>query len=357
MVEHPPMLPGQLGRPGMALSDDPRADPRMIKAMAPFGLAGRSGPSPVDHRSDLDAVFELCKQTEDGFESVVEALTGSMPAVEGVERTVVAITGRDGNEITLFVHRPVGQAVPLPSILHLHGGAMVMFAAAGVGYQRWRDSLAATGLVVVGVEFRNGAGRLGPHPFPAGLHDCVSALEWLHAHRKELLVSKIVVSGESGGGNLALATALLSKREGSLGLIDGVYAQCPYISNGYAHRDGSLPSLYENDAYVLPCDQMGALAKAYDPSRENAKNPLAWPLMATDTDLRGLPPHVVSVNELDPVRDEGLGYFRKLLDAGVPAVSRTVNGTCHSGDCLFPAAMPDVYAATIRDIKGFANSL
>jgi acetyl esterase len=65
----------------------------------------------------------------------------------------------------------------------------------------------------------------------------------------------------------------------------------------------------------------------------------------------------VSVNELDPLRDEGLAYFHKLLAAGVKAVSRTVNGTCHAGDCLLRAALPDVYQATISDMKSFADSL
>jgi acetyl esterase len=99
------------------------------------------------------------------------------------------------------------------------------------------------------------------------------------------------------------------------------------------------------------------LARVYDPSGDNATNPLAWPYYASVANLVGLPPHVISVNQLDPLRDEGLAYFRKLLDAGVSAVSRTVNGTCHAGDCLFRAAMPDVYLATIRDIKSFADSL
>ena len=45
---------------------------------------------------------------------------------------------------------------------------MVIGAAADPNYRRWRDELAAAGLVAVGVEFRNGAGKLGNHPFPAG---------------------------------------------------------------------------------------------------------------------------------------------------------------------------------------------
>jgi acetyl esterase/lipase len=102
---------------------------------------------------------------------------------------------------------------------------------------------------------------------------------------------------------------------------------------------------------------MGAMAKAYTPDPADARNPLAWPFHATAGDLAGLPPHVISVNELDPLRDEGLGYFRKLLAAGVDAVGRTVNGTCHAGDCLFRDALPDVYLATVRDIKSFADSL
>lgn len=352
-----PKLPGRLGTPDMTIGEDPRADPRMVAAMKAFGLDAHAAPAPVTVDSPLADVLDFVTAAEEGFGGLFTALYADFGAMDGVERSVEVIKGVDGNDITLYLHRPAGATGPLPAVLHLHGGGMVLLEAAGGNYPRWRDELAAAGLIVVGVEFRNGGGKLGPHPFPAGLNDCSSALHWLHQNRSRLGVSRIVVSGESGGGNLTLATTLKAKRDGRLDHIDGVYAQCPYISGLYAAKDEALPSLFENDGYFLDCSMMGVLAKAYEPSGANDTNPLAWPYHAGPEDLQGLPPHVISVNQLDPLRDEGLAYYRKLLDAGVSAVSRTVNGTCHAGDCIFRGAMPDVYAATIRDIKGFADSL
>ena len=356
-AEGSPVLPGRLGSPDMSLRHDPRADPRMVAVLAPLGLADVAPPSPVTAESGIDDLLEFITASEAGFEGLFGMLTQEVPPLAGVTSTVEVIRGIDGNDVTLFVHRPEGATGPMPGVLHLHGGGMVLLEAAGPGYVRWRSELAATGMVVIGVEFRNGGGKHGPHPFPAGLDDCTSALQWVHDNRERLGISKLVVSGESGGGNLTLATTLKAKRDGRIHQIDGVYAMCPYISGVYADPLPELASLFENDGYFLACDNMGALAKVYDPSGEHATDPLAWPYFATSADLAGLPPHVVSVNQLDPLRDEGLAYYRKLLDAGVSAVSRTVNGTCHAGDCIFQAAMPDVYRATVRDIKGFAASL
>jgi len=357
VADNSPVLPGRLGSSEMRLRDDPRADPRMIAAMEPFGLADPPEVVPLDGDSPLDAILGFVEGAEEGFEALFGALVSGLPAVDGVTRTVEVITGIDGNDITLFIHRPAGDGEPLPGVLHLHGGGMVLLEAAGAAYVRWRDELAASGLVVVGVEFRNGGGKHGPHAFPAGLNDCSSALRWVLDNRDRLGISKLVVSGESGGGNLTLATTLKAKRDGLADQIDGVYAMCPYISNAYGAQPPELTSLHENDGYFLSCQMMNLLARVYDPAGEHGANPLAWPYHATPEDLRGLPPHVISVNQLDPLRDEGLAYYRKLLDAGVAAVSRTVNGTCHAGDLIFSAAMPEVFAATIRDIKGFADSL
>jgi len=329
----------------------------MIAAIAPLGLADLPPESPVNGATPIEGLLAFCDEAEPGFEMMFTMLAQDLPEITNVERSVEVIRGIDGNDITLYIHRPTDTEGPIPGLLHLHGGGMVILEASGGGYMRWRDELASTGMYVAGVEFRNGGGKQGPHPFPAGLHDCQSGLQWLHDNRAEFGLSKIIVSGESGGGNLTLATTLKAKRDGRLDQIQGVYAQCPYISNAYTEKDPNLPSLYENDGYFLDVENMGALARVYDPAGENDADPLAWPLHASADDLAGLPPHVISVNELDPLRDEGLAYYRKLMAAGTSATSRTVNGTCHAGDCLLREAMPDVYLSTIRDLKSFADSV
>lgn len=353
--------PGRLGNPDLDLRTDPRADPRMVAALAPFGLDTNAEPPPVTVQSPRAEQLAYVAGAEEGFEGLFAALFAGLPPVEGVTRTTETITGVDGNEIGLYISRPSDATGPLPGVLHIHGGGMVILQAAGPAYARIRDEIAALGTVVVGVEYRNGGGALGSHPFPAGLDDCSTALGWVNEHRTDLGMSKVVIAGESGGANLTLATTLRAKRDGNLSWIDGVYAAVPYISGIYgrseAERRADLPSLVENDGYFIGCPVTAVMAEIYDPGAAHATDPLCWPLHATTEDLTGLPPHVVSVCELDPLRDEGLAYHRKLLAAGVGSTGRMVLGTCHAGDMIFRAAMPDVFAATVSDIHRFAAGL
>lgn len=348
-------LPGKLGDPEATLETDKRADPRIVAALAAGG--GLPEVESIDVNTPYEECLSYCLTFEEVGAAAHPLMLEAMPPADAVARTTQVIDGVDGNEITLYIHQPVDRDGPLPCIVHTHGGGMVMMAAADPMFIRWRNDLAEMGMVVVGVEFRNGGGRLGNHPFPAGLNDCASAALWTHANRERLGISSIVISGESGGGNLSIATALKAKREGWLDQVDGVYAMCPYISGAYADPPGALLSLTENDGYMLDCAMMGGLVKVYDPEGEHADDPLAWPLQAAAADLQGLPPHVVSVNELDPLRDEGLAYYRKLVAAGVSAVGRTVHGTPHAADVGFPDVVPDVYAESVRSVHGFASSL
>lgn len=348
--------PGKLGNPDLVIRNDPRADRRLIAALEAAQMGG-DPPVHVDGNTPLDGIRQYLQAAEAGSVEFLEASVAGMPPVKGVTTTVQKITGMDCNEITLFIHQPEGVEGPVPGVLHLHGGGMCILDAEGPLYTRWRNDLAASKLVVIGVEFRNATGRLGVNPFPAGLNDVFSALHWVNGNKAKLGISKLVISGDSGGANLGLAATLRAKREGRLHEVDGVYALCPYISNAYINKLPELQSLYENDGLYTPLAVVAATAIAYDPDGENATNPLAWPYHASQADLEGLPPHAISVNELDPFRDEGLAYFRKLQAAGVPSRARTVNGTCHAAEINFMKAIPDVYHATLSDIAVFSYSL
>lgn len=349
------MLVGRLADPNCTLGTDPRSDPRMVAAFAPLGLADALPEAPLGVDSPLEHRMAYCAAAEEMVGSVLDTFALAAAAPAGVTTTTVTIPGGDGNELSLFISRPDHSSGPLPALVHLHGGAMAIGSAADACYRHLREELAAAGLVVVGVEFRNSGGRLGAHPYPAGLNDCAAAIRWVNANRDELGVSHLIVGGESGGGNLSLTVTHKAKREGWLDEIAGVYAQCPYISDQWLDYPDDLPSLRENDGYFISCQQAALLGSIYDPGGEHSHEPTCWAAKATDDDLMGLPPHVVSVNELDPLRDEGLAYYRRLLSVGVSAVGRVVAGTCHGGDVLFPHAMPDVFASTVHDIAGFAE--
>jgi hypothetical protein len=113
------------------------------------------------------------------------------------------------------------------------------------------ESLARAGLVVVMVDFRNAYLKGKHNPFPIGLNDCAAAAKHVGENKSEFGMSKLITYGESGGGNLALAIALKAKKEGWINLIDGVYGNIPYISNGWGwpeeRRIKELPSTVASD--------------------------------------------------------------------------------------------------------------
>jgi acetyl esterase/lipase len=353
--------PGRLGDPMMDLGSDPRSDPRMVAAFGPLGLDKVAPPPPVGRTSSREEQLAYIAGFEADSEAVFREFIADLPAIDGISHSAQTITGFDGNDIALYISRPADKTGALPGVLHIHGGGMVALSAAGPGYAMLRDAIARTGVAVIGVEFRNGGGALGAYPYPAGLNDCTAALHWVHDNRNVLGISTLTLAGESGGGNLLLATTLKAKRDGCIQMIDGVCALVPYISGIYgrpeSERAAELPSLVENDGYFISCAGMDVAASVYDPGDEHATDPLCWPYHATVDQLAGLPPHLISVNELDPLRDEGIAYYHKLNRAGVPTTLRTVRGACHAGDIMLPAHMPDAYEATIASIHDFATNL
>ena len=135
-----------------------------------------------------------------------------------------------------------------------------------------------------------------------------------HADDLRIDPARIVVAGESGGGNLTLATGLKLKRDGDLGLIKGLYALCPYIAGQWPTPE--CPSSHENEGLLLRLhNNRGRIG--YGIEAFNERNPLAWPSFASVDDVTGFPPTVINVNECDPLRDEGINFYRLLLSAGV----------------------------------------
>jgi len=261
----------------------------------------------------------------------------------------------DGNTINLRVLRPDTDEV-LPCVYYIHGGGMASLSCFDGNYSGWGKMIAARGVAVVMVDFRNAVSASSvPEvaPFPAGLNDCVSGLKWLHANAAALGIdpAKVTVAGESGGGNLTLATALHLNRNDEIDLVAGLYALCPYIAGAWPLPEH--PSSTENNGIFLDLHNnhgaMGYGIEAFD-----ERNPLAWPSFASEDDVRGFPPTVISVNECDPLRDEGINFYRLLLRAGVNARGRTALGTTH-GIEVMPIACPDVTAAAIGDLVAFAS--
>ena len=137
---------------------------------------------------------------------------------------------------------------------YIHGGRMEMSSCYQGNYKTWGRMIAACGVAVAMVDFRNSVHpSSAPEvaPFPAGLNDCVSGLKWVHANADALGIdpARIVIAGESGGGNLTLATGMRLKQDGDLGLIRGLYAMCPYIAGQWPLPQN--PSSVENEGILI----------------------------------------------------------------------------------------------------------
>ena len=351
--------PGRLGQSDLCPRTDPRAVPSLVAALAAYGLDATLEPPDVGVDADLADVLEAVGRDHAGAQEMYDTVPLALPGDRSdVDVTTETITSFDGSGLVLYVFRPRSVDGPLPGIFHTHGGGMTILTTDNQVHRRWNTDVAASGAVVVMVDFRNSWTPEGRHPFPTGVEDCLAGLLWTDAHRDELGLTSLVTYGESGGGNLAIATVLLAKSRGRLDAIDGVYGDIPFISGGYRwDRDrqmSELPSLVENDGYQVHTKAMALIARSYDPTGENAENPIAWPYHATVEDLRGLPPTVISVNELDPLRDEGIGFARKLALAGVDTSAKVNLGLTHGAQHIFRPSVPEAQRSSIRDLVGFA---
>ena len=139
----------------------------------------------IDGRRTAGGTTGFCRGNRRRTRAHFSTCSRSPSRSSRVSRPRRRLAGADENDVTLYISRPDASDGALPCAVHLHGGAMAFLSAADTGYMRGREYLAATGLVVVGVEFRNSGGKLGPYPYPAGLNDCVAAVRSVATNRAE----------------------------------------------------------------------------------------------------------------------------------------------------------------------------
>lgn len=175
--------------------------------------------------------------------------------------------------------------------------------------------------VIVSVDY-----RLAPeHPFPCGLNDCETALRWVAGQSGDLdvLPEKIMVGGDSAGGNLATALAIRMRDRGGP-YLHGQVLLYPVTDAPQPYK----PSYIENAVgYSLTRDDMLRFWGDYAGAASAESNPEMYPLRADS--LSGLPPALIITAEFDPLRDEGRDYARRLMNAGVPTTLTQYDGAIH----------------------------
>jgi acetyl esterase len=249
----------------------------------------------------------------------------------------------DGPDLRIRIYRPSDQD-GLPLVTFLHGGGWVL----GDLDSHDANCRAITNnvqVVVVSVDY-----RLAPEArFPAAADDALAALCWVQDHAAELGgdPARIVVAGDSAGGNLAAVTAVRHRDTRRTPLVGQLLA---YPVTDFAF---DTPSYDENGTgYFLTTTHMRWFWEQYLGPDGDGRHPHASPLQAAD--LAGVAPAVVAVAEFDPLRDEGVAYAEKLAASQVPTVMLRCDGVIHGflglGDFLPPAkaATADVHAALAK---------
>lgn len=211
----------------------------------------------------------------------------------------------EGIPVRLYIPEKEG---PLPTIVYFHGGGWV-FGNIETYDATCRALANETNSIVVSVDY-----RLAPeYNFPVPLEDCYTVLEWVFddADTMQIDSENIAIAGDSAGGNLAAAVALLARDRNGPSIDKQVLI---YPITNYAFDTASYTENAEG--YLLTKDDMEWFWDHYLQSSIDGKNPYASPLQATN--LEGLPPATVITCGFDPLRDEGAAYASRLQEAGVP---------------------------------------
>lgn len=282
---------------------------------------------------DFMPVLDLNEQSLPAIREGMEQMTAMAPEPEGTGVTwrEDSVETADGRRVRLRIYTPASASVPLPAILHIHGGGYVMGSVVTNHASNMRLA-AAVEAVIVSVDY-----RLAPEaPAPGPVEDCYAALQWLHAGAEPLGVdpARIAIRGESAGGGLAAALALLARDRGG-----------PAI----AHQNLIYPMLDDRTCITRLPAHLGAFVwtpqanefgwRCLLGTAPGSADVPAYAVPARAESLTGLPPAFIAVGALDLFLIEDMDYARRLIEAGVPAEMHVYPGAYHGFDVV-PDAEP-----------------
>jgi triacylglycerol lipase len=280
-------------------------------------------------------MFPSMMLTRDNLDEVRNRVLPLPPIEEsGVDLKLVKAPGPAGApDILLHLYRPREAARPLPCIYHIHGGGYVAGAAKDLE-PVYRPLAALLGCAIVSVDY-----RLAPEtPFPGPVEDCYAGLGWTFANAEALGIdtARTGVMGESAGGGLAAALALLARDRGDyrLAFQHLIY---PMIDDRTCTRD---PHPYAGEfLWHAHNNRFGWTSLLGHAPGGEGVSPYAAAARATD--LTGLPPTFISTGALDLFVEEDVDYARRLLRAGVPTELHVYPGAFHAFDMMEGAVVAD----------------
>jgi acetyl esterase len=216
----------------------------------------------------------------------------------------------------------------LPAILYMHGGGWVL-GNAGTHDRLVRELAVGTGAAVVFVEYD----RSPEAHYPAAIEQGYATAQWIvrEGAANRLDPERIAVAGESVGGGMTAALALMAKERGDVRFVQQ--------SMWYPVTDAAMDTeSYEQfaEGYFLTAKGMAWFWDAYLPDVGRRSEPYASPLRASDEQLAGLPPAFLIVDEADVLRDEGEAYAARLRSAGVEITTVRYDGITHDFMMLNP---------------------
>jgi acetyl esterase len=234
----------------------------------------------------------------------------------------------DVGDVRVRIVRPPDADGALPAVLYMHGGGWVLGNAA-THDRLVRELAVGAGAAVVFVEYD----RSPEARYPVAIEQGYATGRWIvrEGAAHGLAPDRLAVAGDSVGGNMTAALALMA---GERGDVRFVHQSMYYPVTDAGMNTGSYEQFAEG--YFLTAKSMAWFWDAYVPDLERRSEPFASPLRATDEQLAGLPPAFVIVDEADVLRDEGEAYAARLRAAGVAVTTVRYDGITHDFMMLNP---------------------